>query len=73
LEVSNPDRNHSANRKVIFVSHSGWLAAERKRSAMRRRGLRIATETRPAHSLQQKFGGTVIITHAPSLNLENTR
>ena len=27
---------------------------QRKRSAMRRRGLRIVTETRPAHSLEQK-------------------
>jgi hypothetical protein len=29
---------------------------ERKRSAMRRRGLWIAAKTRPAHSLQQKLG-----------------
>src|ERR1035441_3284432 len=31
-------------------------SSERKRSAMRRRGLWIGTETRPAHSLQQKLG-----------------
>jgi hypothetical protein len=30
---------------------------ERKRSAMRRQGVRLETETRPAHSLQQKLDG----------------
>jgi hypothetical protein len=36
--------------------HGCAHVAERKRSAMRRRGLRIETETRPAHSLKQKLG-----------------
>jgi len=30
---------------------------------MRRRGLRIATETRPAHSLQQKLAVCSILSH----------
>src|ERR1035438_7115490 len=34
---------------------------ERKRSATRRRQLWVATETRPAHSLQQKLGSTLRI------------
>ena len=37
---------------VRMACESGY----RKRSAMRRHGLRIETQTRPAHSLQQKLG-----------------
>src|ERR1039458_2963038 len=35
------------------------VAAQRRRSAMRRRGVRFATKTKPAHSLQQKLGSPV--------------
>src|ERR1035437_4918779 len=34
-----------------------WVHGQRKRSAMRRRWLWIETETRPAHSLEQKLSG----------------
>ena|SRR5437879_6039921 len=38
------------------LAYDAISSAERKRSAMRRRGLRIATETQSAHSLWQKLG-----------------
>src|ERR1043166_892644 len=39
------------------VTHgASYAAQQRKRSAMRRRGLRIETQARPAHSLKQKLG-----------------
>ena len=36
------------------------VSAERKRSAMRRGGLGIATEAQPAHSLQQVLGVVIV-------------
>src|ERR1041384_2651360 len=46
-------------RNKDYQFKNGHLA-ERKRSAMRRRGLRTTTEMRPAHSLQQKLLGVVV-------------
>jgi hypothetical protein len=41
---------------VALLDSHEWLVAQRRRSAMRRPALWMANETRPAHSLERKFG-----------------